>query len=191
MEPFGIYDSDVEPWVIPKYGSFFHYDCCVEVNFSTLDIEKYLGENITVDNIFEYSEFNDVYKQVKKSPDLQHNADKKIYSEYILNISKTIVGYSDTKNITKTIIFDNDSNISLFGEYADVLGITLTEIKEDDNISCKSHNSSFFPKEDQNTTDPYSKNDISKGNSPNDNQDSKLNKRKFDTMSLGYLLNDN
>ncbi|PWA03679.1 hypothetical protein BB558_000181 [Smittium angustum] len=191
MEPFGIYDSDVEPWVIPKYGSFFHYNCCGEVNFSTLNIEKYLGENITIENAFEESEFNDVYKQVKKSPDLQNDKDKKMYSEYVKNTSKTVVGYSDTKNITKSIIFDSESNISLLGECVDILGMKSTIAEESGNISSQNYNSSTVLKENKKKTEHNSKNSIIKRSSPNSSLSSKPAKRKSNTMSISFLLNNN
>ncbi|PWA02591.1 hypothetical protein BB558_001247 [Smittium angustum] len=190
MEPFGIYDSDVEPWIIPKYGSFFHYNCCGEVNFSTLDIEKYLGENITIENVFEESEYVDVYKEIRKSPDLQNDKDKNIYSEYVRNTSKTVIGYSNTKNITKSIIFDSDSNISLFGEYVDILGKKAKKPKKSRNISPQRNTPSTVLKENKKKTKNNSKNSNNKGNSPSSSSNSKPSKRKLNTMSLSYLLND-
>ncbi|PVU98959.1 hypothetical protein BB559_001131 [Furculomyces boomerangus] len=53
MKPFGISEHDLEPWVIPKYGSFFHSFCCGKGNFSTLDIGEYLGEILPTENISE------------------------------------------------------------------------------------------------------------------------------------------
>ncbi|PVZ99856.1 hypothetical protein BB558_004105 [Smittium angustum] len=155
MEPFGIYDSDVEPWIIPKYGS----------------------------------EYVDVYKEIRKSPDLQNDEDKKMYSEYIKNTSKTVIGYSNTKNITKSIIFDSDSNISLFGEYVNVLGIKATQAEKIQNIPAQNHNPSVFAKENQKKTKPN--NTVDKGKSPSSSSNSKSSKRKINAMSISYLLNNN
>ncbi|PWA03179.1 hypothetical protein BB558_000642 [Smittium angustum] len=190
MEPFGMYDSDVEPWIIPKYGSFFHYNCCGKVNFSTLDIEKYLGENITIDYTFEKSEYVDVYKEVRKSPDLQNEMNGNTYSEYVRNTSKTVVGYSNTKNITKSIIFDSDSNISLLGEYVDILGMKSTIPEESGNISPQSINPFNVLEENQKKTKRNSKNSINKGNLPSSSSKSKHSKRKINAMSISYILNN-
>ncbi|PWA01863.1 hypothetical protein BB558_001988 [Smittium angustum] len=188
MEPFGMYNSDIEPWIIPKYGSFFHYNCCGEVNFSTLDIEKYLGENITIENAFEESEYTDVYKQVKKSPELQNEMGENIYSEYIKNTNKTVVGYSNTKNITKSIIFDSDSNISFFEEFVDILS---KKPEKSGNISSQNHNPSVFAKENKKKVKLDDENSANKKNSSSSSSSSKPVKGKLNTMSLNYLLNSN
>ncbi|PVZ96869.1 hypothetical protein BB558_007201 [Smittium angustum] len=191
MEPFGIYDSDVEPWIIPKYGSFFNYNCCGKVNFSTLDIEKYLGENITVDNIFEESEYTDVYKEIRKSPDLQNDKDKKMYSEYIKNTSKTVIGYSNTKNITKSVIFDSDRNTTnFFEEFVFFMGKKAAETKESKIISPQSYNPTVFAKDDQKKAKDDTENTGSKGNTSSCISEIKPIKRKHSSMSLSYILNN-
>ncbi|PVU86934.1 hypothetical protein BB559_006312 [Furculomyces boomerangus] len=44
MKPYSISKSDLDPWITPKYSSFFNISCCFNVNFSTLDVAEYLSQ---------------------------------------------------------------------------------------------------------------------------------------------------
>ncbi|PVU89167.1 hypothetical protein BB559_005212, partial [Furculomyces boomerangus] len=43
MEPYSISKNDLDPWITPKYASFFNISCCFSENFSTLDVAEYLS----------------------------------------------------------------------------------------------------------------------------------------------------
>ncbi|PWA00856.1 hypothetical protein BB558_003087 [Smittium angustum] len=42
MKKFSIHESDVNPWVVSKYGTYFSVFCCFKNYFSTLKINEYL-----------------------------------------------------------------------------------------------------------------------------------------------------
>ncbi|PWA00879.1 hypothetical protein BB558_003054 [Smittium angustum] len=42
MKKFSIHESDVNPWLVPKYGSYFALLCCFGKSFSILKINEYL-----------------------------------------------------------------------------------------------------------------------------------------------------
>ncbi|PVU92178.1 hypothetical protein BB559_003815 [Furculomyces boomerangus] len=42
MKKFSISKSDVNPWLVSKYGSYFTILCCLERSFSTLKVNEYL-----------------------------------------------------------------------------------------------------------------------------------------------------
>ncbi|PVU84530.1 hypothetical protein BB559_007596 [Furculomyces boomerangus] len=44
MEPYSISKSDLDPWITPKYASFFNISCCFIENFSTLNVTEYLSQ---------------------------------------------------------------------------------------------------------------------------------------------------
>ncbi|PWA02433.1 hypothetical protein BB558_001419 [Smittium angustum] len=111
MKPFGISDHDLEPWVIPKYGSYFHSFCCAKANFSTLDIGEYLGEILPAEN-FDKDEQVQIQLGIRKSP---ANKDKeKLNDGYLSQINRTILDLTSNFQIKKSIVFDTSFGIEDF-----------------------------------------------------------------------------
>ncbi|PVZ96496.1 hypothetical protein BB558_007628, partial [Smittium angustum] len=88
MKPFGISKHDLEPWVIPKYGSFFHSFCCGKGNFSTLDI----GEFYIV-----------AYLEIRKSPTVKDKG-KRLNDGYISLMDKTIHYVTSNFYMKKSVV---------------------------------------------------------------------------------------
>ncbi|OMJ09802.1 hypothetical protein AYI70_g10721 [Smittium culicis] len=42
MEKFAISEKDINPWIVPKYSTFFKFSCCFKSNYSTINIKDYL-----------------------------------------------------------------------------------------------------------------------------------------------------
>ncbi|OLY83117.1 hypothetical protein AYI68_g2751 [Smittium mucronatum] len=42
MKPYAVTEHDLQPWLIPKYATFFKFGCCLDGNKTPLDIKKYL-----------------------------------------------------------------------------------------------------------------------------------------------------
>ncbi|PVU86179.1 hypothetical protein BB559_006627 [Furculomyces boomerangus] len=53
MKKFSIDESDVHPWLVSKYASYFFIKCCFERSFSILEINEYL--NVDESTISAYS----------------------------------------------------------------------------------------------------------------------------------------
>ncbi|PWA02328.1 hypothetical protein BB558_001534 [Smittium angustum] len=47
MEPYGIETFDIEPWIVPKYGSLFFFNHFYKEGWSTSHINEYLQKNKT------------------------------------------------------------------------------------------------------------------------------------------------
>ncbi|OLY85189.1 hypothetical protein AYI68_g625 [Smittium mucronatum] len=43
MSKFSITNSDINPWIVPKYQSYMRFEKCFEVNFYPLEVGDYLG----------------------------------------------------------------------------------------------------------------------------------------------------
>ncbi|OLY83763.1 hypothetical protein AYI68_g2087 [Smittium mucronatum] len=42
MKPYAVTRHDLQPWLIPKYATFFKFGCCLAGNRTPLDVQKYL-----------------------------------------------------------------------------------------------------------------------------------------------------
>ncbi|PWA00779.1 hypothetical protein BB558_003162, partial [Smittium angustum] len=116
MKPFGVSEHDLEPWIIPRYGSFFHSFCCGKSNFSTLDIGEYLGENITTVSIIQNELYLAAYKELKKSQ-IQYQkqeAEAELPGVYLSQINMTILNLTKGFQIKRSIVIDTGLDIEDF-----------------------------------------------------------------------------
>ncbi|PWA01709.1 hypothetical protein BB558_002176 [Smittium angustum] len=114
MKPFGISEHDLEPWIIPKYGSFLHSHCCGMANFSTLDIGEYLGEISPTENISK----NELYIAAHKGLTYLFFNDNKPKAEpsdgYLSQINRTVLDLTNNFQIKKSIVIDTGFDIKDF-----------------------------------------------------------------------------
>ncbi|OMJ16217.1 hypothetical protein AYI69_g7913 [Smittium culicis] len=59
MVPYSITENDLYPWLVPKYSTFYKFECCFESNYTPITSKSYLF--------------------------LENNANKKIKLDYLLN----------------------------------------------------------------------------------------------------------
>ncbi|OLY82909.1 hypothetical protein AYI68_g2962 [Smittium mucronatum] len=45
MAEFSVAPNDIDPWIVPRYSTFFKFPCCLKSNYNTLDISEYLHSN--------------------------------------------------------------------------------------------------------------------------------------------------
>ncbi|OMJ22854.1 hypothetical protein AYI70_g2608 [Smittium culicis] len=43
MLKYSISNLDVDPWLVPRFSTFFNYNCCLLSNYNTLDIKEFLS----------------------------------------------------------------------------------------------------------------------------------------------------
>ncbi|PWA00994.1 hypothetical protein BB558_002933 [Smittium angustum] len=114
MKPFGISEHDIEPWIIPKYGSFFHSYCCIIANFSTLDIGEYLGGIITTVSVFQNELYSEAYKDFLKKLNQHEKQEEKLPNGYLSQITRTILDLTKGLHIKKSIVVDKGFDIEYF-----------------------------------------------------------------------------
>ncbi|PVU94580.1 hypothetical protein BB559_002961 [Furculomyces boomerangus] len=114
MKPFGISEHDIEPWIIPKYGSFFHSHCCIIANFSTLDIGEYLGGIITTVSVFQNELYSEAYKDSLKKLNQHEKQEEKLPNGYLSQITRTILDLTKGLHIKKSIVVDKGFDIEYF-----------------------------------------------------------------------------
>ncbi|PWA01336.1 hypothetical protein BB558_002568 [Smittium angustum] len=106
--------SDVDPWIAPKYGSPFHLQCCGKGNFSILDISEYLGEKTTTVNIFANDNHTEAYEQVRKSPKIETNLNKKDINGQFGKTNNYTLDLGEMSVIKNTVLLNSNDNMDSF-----------------------------------------------------------------------------
>ncbi|PVU88529.1 hypothetical protein BB559_005537, partial [Furculomyces boomerangus] len=114
MKLFGISEHDLEPWIIPKYGSFFYSHCCGNASFSTLDIGEYLGEIITSVSVFQNETYTVAYKGFRSSRINEDIQETCLSDGYISQINRTILNHTRGFQIKRSIVIDTGFDIEDF-----------------------------------------------------------------------------
>ncbi|PVU96264.1 hypothetical protein BB559_002423 [Furculomyces boomerangus] len=139
MEPYGVSEYDLEPWIVPKYGSFFHIGCCVEGSFSTLSIEEYLGMELTVKKVSGKKSLSNAHKDVHSSPNLESSLAKGNISAYIDSMNKTMLSLTSTNCIKKVMLLNFECSINdLFENKTTCFDFSLMTKKDNLQISQES-----------------------------------------------------
>ncbi|PVU94364.1 hypothetical protein BB559_003024 [Furculomyces boomerangus] len=176
MKPYGISEHDFEPWVIPKYGSFFNSLCCRKANFSTLDIGEYLGEILPADNTAQDELHIVAYKNIMRILPYKDKQETRTFDEYISQTNRTILDITNNFQIKKSIVIDTDFFIQkplMFDP------TSLVEIKKFRKSNSKPQKNIKNQKKEE----PFQQSINSFKNKH------KLKRRRNDTMRVEYLLN--
>ncbi|PWA00719.1 hypothetical protein BB558_003176 [Smittium angustum] len=113
MKKFSIDESDVNPWLVPKYATHFSILCCFGNSFSTLKINEYLDvdeSTIAIYNEILNSRTEDNNSSVSSSQEYHYLPIGKSSTSDIPNSST----YTDTKESYKT-------NYELYNKYSQLL----------------------------------------------------------------------
>ncbi|PVZ99550.1 hypothetical protein BB558_004456 [Smittium angustum] len=112
MVPFGISESDIDPWIAPKYGSPFHLQCCGKGNFSILHIGEYLGETSTKINIFANTNHKNAIEQLIKSPTIEINLNKKDINKQLGKTNEYPLDLGNIPVVKKTVLLNSNGTSS-------------------------------------------------------------------------------
>ncbi|PVZ98953.1 hypothetical protein BB558_005045 [Smittium angustum] len=114
MKPFGISEHDLEPWIIPKHGSFFLSQCCINANFSTLDIGEYLGEITTTMCVIQNNLYSTACKELLEKLNKHEKQEAELPDGYLSQINMTILNLTKGLQIKRSIVIDTNFDIEDF-----------------------------------------------------------------------------
>ncbi|PWA02679.1 hypothetical protein BB558_001183 [Smittium angustum] len=137
MVHFGISESDIDPWIAPKYGSPFHLQCCGKGNFSVLDIGGYLEEKITSVNIFEQDNHTEAYEQVRKNIRIETSLDKKDINKQLGKTNEYVLDFGSIPIIEKTEKLDSNGVTNYFMSFLTNAKQESSKAKEESDLTSK------------------------------------------------------
>ncbi|PWA03157.1 hypothetical protein BB558_000675 [Smittium angustum] len=185
MKSFSVSESDVDPWIAPKYGSPFHFQCCGEGNFSILDIGGYLEEKVATNNIFNQDNYANAYELVIKSPIIKTSSNKKYINNQLGKTNEYILGFENIPVIKQTVLLESTGSTDSFINFlANVKQESLKVQKEINNASEFKKNIENEKMAQQNTKKIISREPES------DCNNQKIKRAKVGKMNVKNLLND-
>ncbi|PWA03733.1 hypothetical protein BB558_000098 [Smittium angustum] len=184
MAPFGISESDIDPWIAPKYGSPFHLQCCGKGNFSILDISEYLEEKITTTNIFAEDNHADAYEQVIKSPIIEINLDNKEMNRQLDKANNYPLNFGNIPVIKKTVLLKSNDNMDSFMSFLANTKQESPRTKKESNIASEPIQTTSFNEEIGRSQYIYGNTTLKISKSTSSNK-----KAKLDKMDIKNLLN--
>ncbi|PVZ97698.1 hypothetical protein BB558_006334, partial [Smittium angustum] len=118
MKKFSIHESDVNPWLVPKYSPYFSITCCFGNSFSTLKINEYLDINETIVSIINTT-LNPKIKNI-----VTNTISDEEYQNLLLDIEDTTSHISTLSKMANTTE-SYKINYELYAKYSLLLEKTL------------------------------------------------------------------
>ncbi|OLY83432.1 hypothetical protein AYI68_g2423 [Smittium mucronatum] len=109
MRKFSVASNDIDPWIVPRYATFFKFPCCIKSNYNTLNISEYLNSSKRKSN--ETSSQEENFSDSGSESDCMENV------EFLsLHFSDVYLGQKSREKMPNHIIRDNRSNYSELSE---------------------------------------------------------------------------
>ncbi|PWA02147.1 hypothetical protein BB558_001720 [Smittium angustum] len=188
MIPFGVCESDIDPWIVPKYGSPFHLQCCGKGNFSILDIGGYLEEKITSADIFEQDDHTDAYQKVIKSPIIETNMNKKDTNKQLGKTNEYMLNFGEIPVIKKSAPLNSTESMDFFMSFLANAKQESPQTKEKPGETSKIIQ--IKPSSEETSKYQYDYRNTTGKESENINSNNRNKKIKHEKMDIKNLLNN-